>query len=339
MFEFNIYDEIPIIGIAREKFEPKPYELIGILKITECKITNMIENIETFPYETYTNTEYYAGSFICNEINSAYNDLKDRFDSKKNELENDNIKQCIMNEFCSLGDTIRNLENVINDIWVGKTCNDAFTLSNPDDEKSGKNDTASSNSTSSDTKCFIGREVMDKAVASMIERYGIIKHKKDAKSNSEDREVSMEDYINDLSRPFNFKLTFSKLPICKYAVIISYDENEWNYDKTISIITESVTMVDNIYNRLYYRYVNGLLTTWEFFAVYDVYHRLQKSVSKITEITSRMLSERNNVVSFNFKIKVKGFEEEMSKIVGVMVKINDILFEINIDSHKIEALK
>lgn len=138
MFEFNIYDEFPIIGIVREKFEPKPYELIGILKITECKITNMIEYIEAFPYETYTNTEYYAGSFICNEINSAYNDLKDRFGSKKNELENDNIKQCIMNEFNSLGDAIRNLENAINDIWVGKTCNDAFTPSNPDDEKSVK---------------------------------------------------------------------------------------------------------------------------------------------------------------------------------------------------------
>lgn len=202
-----------------------------------------------------------------------------------------------------------------------------------------KNNTANSNNNSSDTKCFISKEVMYKAVASMMERHGIIKHKKDAKSNSEDRDFSMEDYINDLSRPFNFKLTFSKLPICKYAVIISYDESEWNYNKTISIITESVTMTDNIYNRLYYRYVNGLLTTWEFFAVYDVYYRLQKSVSKITEITSRMLSERNNVASFNFKIKVKGFEEEMSTIVRVMTKINDILFEIDIDSHKIEALR
>lgn len=82
-----------------------------------------------------------------------------------------------------------------------------------------------------------------------------------------------------------------------------------------------------------------MLTTWEFFAVYDVYHRLQKSVSKITEITSKMLSERNNEASFNFKIKVKGFEEEMSSIVRVMMKINDILFEIDIDSHKIEALR
>ena len=120
---------------------------------------------------------------------------------------------------------------------------------------------------------------------------------------------------------------------------VSQHENEWDYDKTIKIINESAEMTKNLYDRLYYRNVNKLLTTWEFFGIHDVYRRLQESVNIIAEITSKMLSERENIASFNFKIKVKAFEEEISKIVRVIIEINPILFKIDIDPDKIEALK
>lgn len=291
MLNFDIYEEFPIIGLARNNSEPKPYELIGILKITECKLNDLSKQVDALPNDGCTYTDYYAGSFIFNEIKSAYEDLKNKYPNA-NELDIDGTKRCIMDEFARLAEDIRKFKDEVNTIWVNICC---YNSSSENEEES--------------------------------------------KSNKENQDDSIDDYIDDLSLPFDFKLTFSKLPICKYAFILSNDENEWDYDKTIKIINESAEMTKNLYDRLYYRNVNKLLTTWEFFGIHDVYRRLQESVNTIAEITSKMLSERENIASFNFKIKVKAFEEEISKIVRVIIEINPILFKIDIDPDKIEALK
>ena len=284
MFNIDIYEEFPIIGLVRNKFDPKPYELIGILKITECKLKDLANQIDSCTY-----TDYYAGSFIFNEIKSAYEDLKNKYPNA-NEPDIDGTKRCIMDEFCSLAEAIRNFKDKVDTIWVNICCYGTFS-----------------------------------------------KNEEETKSNEEKQEISVEEYIDSLSKPFDFKLAYSKLPICKYASIISDDENEWGYDKTISIIKESVEMADNIYNRLYYRYVNDLLTTQEFFAVYDVYRRIQESIKMIAEITSKMLSMEETTPSF--ELSVKEFEDTISKITKHALRINTILFKIDIDPDKIEALK
>lgn len=286
MFNIDIYEEFPIIGLVRNKFDPKPYELIGILKITECKLKDLANQIDSCTY-----TDYYAGSFIFNEIKSAYEDLKNKYPNA-NEPDIDGTKRCIMDEFCSLAEAIRKFKDEVDTIWVNICCYGASS-----------------------------------------------KNEEETKSDDEKQENLIDNYVDDLSVPFDFKYAYSKLPICKYASILSDDENEWDYDKTIKIISESVEMTKNLYGRLYYRNVNKLLTTWEFFGIYDVYRRLQESVNTIAEITSKMLSERENTASFNFKIKVKSFEEEISKIIGDIIEINSILFKIDIDPDKIEALK
>lgn len=287
MFEFNIYDEFPIIGIAKEKSESQLYTLIGILKITECKITDMLKHIDTFPYETYTYAEYYAGSFICNEIKSAYNDLKDRFYPKKDEIDNDNTKQYIMNEFNSLGDAIRNLENAINDIWVGKASNDAFTLSNSDDEKS------------------------------VTTEEGFYK-------------------LDELDKPFDFKQVYRKLPILKYYASVSDDENDWDYDSTMDVVNNSIDMADEIYHRADRRILTGELTSGEFFAICEIHDRLSSSVRMLSETTIRLLYCQN--IS-GCKSKSNNFENSISNIIYSINKLGKILFDINIDPGKIEALK
>lgn len=289
MFNIDIYEEFPIIGLARNNIELKPYELIGILKITECKLNDLAKQINALSDDAYTYADYYAGSFIFNEIKSAYEDFKDKYPNA-NEPDIDGTKRCIMDEFCSLTEAIRNFKDKVDTIWVNICCYGTFS-----------------------------------------------KNEEETKSNEEKQEISVEEYIDSLSKPFDFKLAYSKLPICKYASIISDDENEWGYDKTISIIKESVEMADNIYNRLYYRYVNDLLTTQEFFAVYDVYRRIQESIKMIAEITSKMLSMEETTPSF--KPSVKEFEDTVSKITKHALRINTILFKIDIDPDKIEALK
>lgn len=284
MFNIDIYEEFPIIGLVRNKFDPKPYELIGILKITECKLKDLANQIDSCTY-----TDYYAGSFIFNEIKSAYEDLKDKYPNA-NEPDIDGTKRCIMDEFCSLAEAIRKFKDEVDTIWVNICC------------------------------------------------YGdSSKNEEETKSDEEKQEDSIGDYIDDLSKPFDFKLTFSKLPICRYASILSDDENEWRYGKTIKVVNDSVDMVNNIYNRLYYRYVNNLLTVCEFFAIYDVYRRLIESMKLIAEITSKMLSMEETTPSF--KPSVKEFEDTISKITKHALRINTILFKIDIDPDKIEALK
>lgn len=284
MFNIDIYEEFPIIGLVRNKFDPKPYELIGILKITECKLKDLANQIDSCTY-----TDYYAGSFIFNEIKSAYEDLKDKYPNA-NEPDIDGTKRCIMDEFCSLAEAIRKFKDEVDTIWVNICC------------------------------------------------YGdSSKNEEETKSDDEKQEDSIGDYIDDLSKPFDFKLTFSKLPICRYASILSDDENEWRYGKTIKVVNDSVDMVNNIYNRLYYRYVNNLLTVCEFFAIYDVYRRLIESMKLIAEITSKMLSMEETTPSF--KHSVKEFEDTISKITKHALRINTILFKIDIDPDKIEALK
>ena len=284
MFNIDIYEEFPIIGLARDKSDLKPYELIGILKITECKLKDLANQIDSCTY-----TDYYAGSFIFNEIKSAYEDLKDKYPNA-NEPDIDGTKRCIMDEFCSLAEAIRKFKDEVDTIWVNICC------------------------------------------------YGdSSKNEEETKSDDEKQEDSIGDYIDDLSKPFDFKLTFSKLPICRYASILSDDENEWRYGKTIKVVNDSVDMVNNIYNRLYYRYVNNLLTVCEFFAIYDVYRRLIESMKLIAEITSKMLSMEETTPSF--KPSVKEFEDTISKITKHALRINTILFKIDIDPDKIEALK
>lgn len=284
MFNIDIYEEFPIIGLVRNKFDPKPYELIGILKITECKLKDLANQIDSCTY-----TDYYAGSFIFNEIKSAYEDLKDKYPNA-NEPDIDGTKRYIMDEFCSLAEAIRKFKDEVDTIWVNICCYEAYS-----------------------------------------------KNEEETKSDEEKQEDSIGDYIDDLSKPFDFKLTFSKLPICRYASILSDDENEWRYGKTIKVVNDSVDMVNNIYNRLYYRYVNNLLTVCEFFAIYDVYRRLIESMKLIAEITSKMLSMEETTPSF--KPSVKEFEDTISKITKHALRINTILFKIDIDPDKIEALK
>lgn len=284
MFNIDIYEEFPIIGLVRNKFDPKPYELIGILKITECKLKDLANQIDSCTY-----TDYYAGSFIFNEIKSAYEDLKDKYPNA-NEPDIDGTKRYIMDEFCSLAEAIRKFKDEVDTIWANICC------------------------------------------------YGdSSKNEEETKSDDEKQEDSIGDYIDDLSKPFDFKLTFSKLPICRYASILSDDENEWRYGKTIKVVNDSVDMVNNIYNRLYYRYVNNLLTVCEFFAIYDVYRRLIESMKLIAEITSKMLSMEETTPSF--KPSVKEFEDTISKITKHALRINTILFKIDIDPDKIEALE
>ena len=254
MFEFNIYEEFPIIGLSRQNSELKPYELIGILKITECKLNDLIKQIDAMPCDTCAYIDYYTGSFIFNEIKSAYEDLKNIYPNP-NELDIDGAKRCIMHEFSRLAEAIRKFKDEVDNIWVNICC--YYKTSS--------------------------------------------KYEEDSKINEENSEVLTDKYIDDITLPFDFKYAYSKLPMCKYASILSNDENEWDYDKTIKIINESIKMTKNLYDRLHYRNVNKLLTTWEFFGIYDVYHRLQESVNKIAEITSKMLSERENMTSFNFK--------------------------------------
>ena len=284
MFNIDIYEEFPIIGLVRNKFDPKPYELIGILKITECKLKDLANHIDSCTY-----TDYYAGSFIFNEIKSAYEDLKDKYPNA-NEPDIDGTKRCIMDEFCSLAEAIRKFKDEVDTMWANICCYEAYS-----------------------------------------------KNEEETKSDEEKQEDSIGDYIDDLSKPFDFKLTFSKLPICRYASILSDDENEWRYGKTIKVVNDSVDMVNNIYNRLYYRYVNNLLTVCEFFAIYDVYRRLIESMKLIAEITSKMLSMEETTPSF--KPSVKEFEDTISKITKHALRINTILFKIDIDPDKIEALK
>lgn len=284
MFNIDIYEEFPIIGLVRNKFDPKPYELIGILKITECKLKDLANQIDSCTY-----TDYYAGSFIFNEIKSAYEDLKDKYPNA-NEPDIDGTKRYIMDEFCSLAEAIRKFKDEVDTIWVNICCYGASS-----------------------------------------------KNEEETKSDDEKQEDLIGDYIDDLSKPFDFKLTFSKLPICRYASILSDDENEWRYGKTIKVVNDSVDMVNNIYNRLYYRYVNNLLTVCEFFAIYDVYRRLIESMKLIAEITSKMLSMEETTPSF--KPSVKEFEDTISKITKHALRINTILFKIDIDPDKIEALK
>lgn len=289
MFNIDIYEEFPIIGLARNNTEPKPYELIGILKITECKLKDLAKQIDALPHDEYTYDNYYAGSFIVNEIKSAYEDLKNNYPNA-NELDIDGTKRCIMDEFCSLAEAIRNFKDDVETMWANICCYEAYS-----------------------------------------------KNEEETKSDEEKQEDSIGDYIDDLSKPFDFKLTFSKLPICRYASILSDDENEWRYGKTIKVVNDSVDMVNNIYNRLYYRYVNNLLTVCEFFAIYDVYRRLIESMKLIAEITSKMLSMEETTPSFKFS--VKEFEDIISKITKHALRINTILFKIDIDPDKIEALK
>ena len=291
MFNFDIYEEFPIFKIGGYASEQKPYELIGILKATECKLNDLTKQVNTLPCDACTYTDYYAGSFIFDKIKSVYENLKNKYPNA-NEPDIDGTKRCIMDEFCSLAEAIRNFADGVNTILVHI--------------------------------CMYGSSS---------------ENEEEMESKDEKQDISAEEYIDNLSIPFDFKYAYSKLPICKYASILSNDENEWDYDKTIKIINESAEMTKNLYDRLYYRNVNKLLTTWEFFGIHDVYRRLQESVNTIAEITSKMLSERENIASFNFKIKVKAFEEEISKIVRVIIEINPILFKIDIDPDKIEALK
>lgn len=287
MFDFDIYEEFPIIGLSREIFEPKPYELIGILKITECKLNDLSKQIDAIPYYACTRTDYYTGSFIINEIKSAYEDLKNRFYPNPDELDIDGSKRCIMDEFSSLAEAIRKFRDEVENIWVNICC---YNTS--------------------------------------------LKNEEDSKKTEEASEVSSDEYIDDLSKPFDFKYTYSKLPICKYASILMDDENEWDYDKTIKIINESVEMAKNLYDRLFYRHTNVLLTTGEFFAAYDTYRRLKESVDIITEISTKMIFAQEDTNS-----RTKDFHHTISKIVKVMARLNTIIFTIDIDPAKIEALK
>lgn len=289
MFNFDIYEEFSIIGLARNNFEPKPYELIGILKITECKLNDLSKQIDALPNDGCTYTDYYAGSFIFNEIKSVYEDLKNKYPNA-NELDIDGTKRCIMDEFARLAEAIRKFKDEVNTIWVNICC---YNSSSESEEES--------------------------------------------KSNKENQEDSIDDYIDDLSLPFDFKLTFSKLPICKYASILSNDENEWDYDKTISIIKESVEMADNIYNRLYYRYINSSLTTYEFFAVYDIYRRIQESIISITEISLNLIYIKSD--PSNRKFRTDEFNWKIAKIRKAVIRINLILSKFDIDPDKIEILK
>lgn len=289
MFDIDIYEEFPIIGLARNNSEPKPYELIGILKITECKLNDLSKQIDALQNDACTYTDYYAGSFIFNEIKSAYEDLKNKYPNA-NELDIDGTKRCIMDEFARLTEAIRKFKDEVNTIWVNICC---YNSSSESEEES--------------------------------------------KSIKENQEDSIDDYIDDLSLPFDFKLTFSKLPICKYASILSNDENEWDYDKTISIIKESVEMADNIYHRLHYRYINRLLTTYEFFAVYDIYRRIQESIISITEISLNLIYIKSD--PSNRKFRTDEFNWKIAKIHKAVIRINLILSKFDIDPDKIEILK